>query len=140
VWKCVLPDSSEFVMPYPDWEKALRLKYGNTIDKPEFKANFAGWAAQLWGERKVFTKVGIVTWDEFFANFKYEGLEGKTAFENMAQLAEVCMYYSLRAPLMSIILREHGGGRVIGISGGGVARYNGERKEVFKDIGEALEE
>ena len=139
-WSCKLPDGSEFVMPYPTWEEALKLKYGEMADSPEFKAEFAEKVAELWDQRKVFTKYGVMSWDEFFSTTDWEEFEGKQSFSNMAELAKVCMYTDIRAALFSVIFRKLGANvKVVGITEEGkITRYDGEKKEVFDSFEDAM--
>lgn len=148
-FRCEFEDGSTFVMPHESWQKAWEMKYPDT-PREELKRKFKRIVERYWRETKVPTKFPFDIEGEERENgtgFTYtppflSGEASATAtIETRAELAKKVMYTLIRAPLLSVAMKEvaeEEGEKehpeVITLNG---TVYNGEEKQK-KSLSEAL--
>lgn len=112
-FSCVFQDGSKFIMPNKSWQKAWEMKYPNTPPQ-QLKKKFKHRVEKFWRANKVPTKFPINITGEERKNgpgFTYEpiyspGRIGPVVIQTRAELAKKVMYTLIRAPLLSIAMKE----------------------------------
>lgn len=149
-FSCKFKDGSKFVMPHDSWQKAWNIKYPN-ISNEKVKQKFKQRVERYWREKKVPTKFLFDIEGkerENGAGFTYTPVHpfarenGSAVIKTRAELAEKVMYTLIRAPLLSIALKENSEEekekerpKVITLNG---TVYDGEKKEK-KSLNELLD-